>query len=165
MTTRSIRQLVIHPERCTACRMCELACSFEHEGVFDPNRSRIQVHISLENAFYFPMACYHCDDYPCGQVCPTEAIIKDDKENWVNVLDDKCIGCKMCMLACPFGVMGYSAKVGVAQNCDLCKGDPQCVKFCAPVALEFGDVEATKAHKRVAFAEKMRVAATGEVKA
>ena len=105
-----MKQLVIHPERCTACRMCELACSMEHEGVFDPSRSRIQVEIFLEDAFYLPMACYHCDDYPCGQVCPTEAIVKDLSTKWITVIDEKCIGCKMCMQACPFGVMGFATK-------------------------------------------------------
>ena len=68
------QQLVIHPEKCTACRMCELACSFEHEGEFNPQRSRIRVEVFQEDAFYLPMACYHCDDYPCGQVCPTPPI-------------------------------------------------------------------------------------------
>ncbi|RMF86320.1 MAG: 4Fe-4S dicluster domain-containing protein [Nitrospinota bacterium] len=157
-----MKQLVIHPERCTACRMCELACSMEHEGVFDPSRSRIQVEIFLDEAFYLPMACYHCDDYPCGQVCPTEAIVKDRETGWITVIDEKCIGCKMCMQACPFGVMGYATTVGVAQNCDLCEGDPECVKFCAPQALEFLNIEATKVHKRGLFAEKVRQAMTGE---
>src|SRR3972149_2661543 len=156
------KQLVIHPERCTACRMCELACSFEHEGVFNPNRSRIKVEIFAEEAFSPPMACYHCDDYPCGQVCPTEAIIKDPNNRWITVVDNKCIGCKMCMQACPFGVMGFSAEVGVAQNCDLCGGNPQCVKFCSPNALEFLDVEETRHHKRSMFAAKVREAMKGE---
>lgn len=155
-----MQQLVIHPEKCTACRMCELACSFEHEGEFNPQRSRIRVEVFQEDAFYLPMACYHCDDYPCGQVCPTEAIGKLEN-GWVEVTAAKCIGCKMCMLACPFGVMGYSTKLGVAQNCDLCHGEPQCVKFCAPGALEFRDIETTREHRRGAFAERVKAAMLG----
>jgi Fe-S-cluster-containing hydrogenase component 2 len=154
-----IQQLVIHPDKCTACRLCELACSFEHEGVFNPQRSRIRVEIFQEDAFYLPMACYHCDDYPCGQVCPTEAITQDDN-GWVCVNDDKCIGCKMCMLACPFGVMGFSAEIGVAQNCDLCHGAPKCVQFCTHGALEFRDVEAERDHRRGKFAEQVKTAMT-----
>jgi len=60
----------------------------------------------------------------------------------VEVHEDRCIGCKMCLLACPFGVMGFSPSKGVAQNCDLCgDNDPQCVKFCVPQALTYEEVE------------------------
>ena len=53
--------LVIHPERCTACRACELACSMKHRGEFNPSRSRIQVNVFLEDALYIPTACTQCD--------------------------------------------------------------------------------------------------------
>lgn len=56
--------LVIHPERCTACRACELACSMKHRGEFNPSRSRIQVNVFLEDALCIPTACTQCDVGP-----------------------------------------------------------------------------------------------------
>ena len=136
-----MKQIVVHQERCTACRECEMACSFEHEGVFVPALSRIRVHDFYEEQFYLPMTCVHCADAPCATVCPTVAIVRQDSGQ-VQVLADRCIGCKMCLLACPFGVMGFGPTKNVAHNCDLC-GDhePQCVAFCVPQALEYAEVE------------------------
>jgi Fe-S-cluster-containing dehydrogenase component len=56
----------------------------------------------------------------------------------VTVSDEKCVGCKMCVLACPYGCIAVG-DAGVAEKCDLCNGVPQCVKFCARGALSFGD--------------------------
>jgi Fe-S-cluster-containing hydrogenase component 2 len=136
-----MRQIVVHQERCTACRECEMACSFEHEGAFVPALSRIRVNDFYEEQFYLPMTCVHCADAPCAMVCPTVAIVRE-ADGQVRVLGDRCIGCKMCLLACPFGVMGFNPGLNVAQNCDLC-GDhePQCVAFCVPQALEYAEVE------------------------
>jgi anaerobic carbon-monoxide dehydrogenase iron sulfur subunit len=136
-----MKQIVVHQERCTACRECEMACSFEHEGAFVPALSRIRVNDFYEEQFYLPMTCVHCADAPCATVCPTVAIVRQESGQ-VQVLAERCIGCKMCLLACPFGVMGFSPARNVAHNCDLC-GDhePQCVAFCVPQALEYADVD------------------------
>lgn len=135
-----MKQIIVHQEKCTACRECEVACSFEHEGRFVPALSRIKVNDLYEEQFYLPMTCVHCADAPCAMVCPTVAIVRHG-DGRVTVEEERCIGCKMCLLACPFGVMGFQPEKGVAQNCDLCGGDPQCVAFCAPQALEFAEVE------------------------
>jgi len=61
----------------------------------------------------------------------------------------------MCLLACPFGVMGFQPEVGVAQNCDLCRNipeGPQCVRFCVPEALEYTEVETAAAAKQKIYA-------------
>ena len=71
------KTLVSHPERCTACRACELACSMKHYGEFNPSRSRIQVNIFLEEAVYIPTACTQCDQAWCAKICPTNAIVRD----------------------------------------------------------------------------------------
>jgi Fe-S-cluster-containing hydrogenase component 2 len=71
--------------------------------------------------------------------------IQRQADGQIKVIEDRCIGCKMCLLACPFGVMSFSPEKGVAQNCDMCDGDPQCVQFCTPGALEFADVVAASA--------------------
>ena len=98
--------------------MCELACSMKKQGEFNPALSRITAIILIEERFYLPVFCLHCDDYPCGQVCPTGAIKREN--GVVKILESKCIGCKMCILACPFGAMNFDSQAGQAINCDLC---------------------------------------------
>jgi ferredoxin len=69
--------LVIHPERYTTCRACELACSMKHHGEFNLSRSRIQVNIFLEDALYTPTACTQCDQAWCAKICPTNATVRE----------------------------------------------------------------------------------------
>jgi Fe-S-cluster-containing hydrogenase component 2 len=142
-----MKQIVVYQERCTSCRECEMACSFEHGGVFNPSISRIRVQDLYEDQYYLPMMCVHCADAPCATVCPTVAITRESSGQ-VQVDDDRCIGCKMCLLACPFGVMGFSPQTGVAHNCDLCGGDPKCVEFCVPQALAYEEVETSQLAKQ-----------------
>jgi Fe-S-cluster-containing hydrogenase component 2 len=150
-----MKQIIVHQDKCTACRECELACSFSHEGVFAPSLSRIRVNDFYEEQFYLPMTCVHCADMPCGVVCPTVAITRA-ADGQINVNADRCIGCKMCLLACPFGVMGFGPERGVAQNCDLCGGDPECVKFCVPGALEYADVSTAATSKQKIYAATIK---------
>jgi Fe-S-cluster-containing hydrogenase component 2 len=155
-----MNQIVVHQERCTACRECELACSFQHEGVFVPALSRIRVNDLYDEQFYLPLTCVHCADAPCATVCPTVAIVRE-ASGQVQVLAERCIGCKMCLLACPFGVMGFHPARNVAHNCDLCgDAEPQCVAFCVPNALEYAEVE-TQALAQQKFAAAMARKAVG----
>ena len=150
-----MKQIVVHQEKCTACRECELACSLEHTGRFVPALSRIRVNDLYEEHFYLPMTCVHCADAPCAAVCPTVAIQRRP-DGEIRVADERCIGCKMCLLACPFGVMGFEPEKGVAQNCDLCAGDPQCVTFCVPRALEYAEVETDATVRQKIYAATIR---------
>jgi Fe-S-cluster-containing hydrogenase component 2 len=134
-----MKQIVVYQEKCTACRECEMACSVTHEGAFNPALSRIRVQDFYEEQFYLPMTCVHCADAPCATVCPTVAITREPSGQ-ILVHEDRCIGCKMCLLACPFGVMGFDPVQGTAHNCDFCDGDPQCVTFCVPGALGYEEI-------------------------
>jgi Fe-S-cluster-containing hydrogenase component 2 len=69
------------------------------------------------------------------EVCPTHAISRDDEEGLVKIDADFCIGCKLCVYACPFG--GMALLHGVAAKCDYCGGNPTCVEVCPRKALEF----------------------------
>ena len=151
--------LSIIPERCTACRACELACSVKHYGEFNPARSRIKVSIFLEEAVYIPTACTQCSEAWCAKICPTTAILRNDDYMAYYVDDNKCVGCKMCVLACPFGAIELYADHGKAEKCDLClsiDGDPECVKFCTPKALLFTDEDAGPKAKQAAVALRMK---------
>lgn len=154
-----MKMILAYPQKCVACHLCEGACSFRHEGVFQPVNSRIWVHDFVGEAVYVPVACFHCADAPCMVNCPTYAISRDPASGQVTVNEERCIGCKMCLLACPFSVMGFHSGKNVAQNCDLCKGDPQCVKVCTYGALEYAEVEPLTWMVRLDQAERPAAAA------
>ena len=63
-----MKQIVVYQERCTACRECEMACSFHHEDAFVPALSRIRVQDFYDEQFYLPTVCVHCADAPCATV-------------------------------------------------------------------------------------------------
>ena len=138
--TMTAKTLIVDPIKCNGCGDCKTACAEKHTGEKDPARSRIQlINHDIEDGFYLPMTCQQCDDPPCLAVCPHEAIYRDDDLNRVMIDRNRCIGCKMCVSACPFGAMGFDEDRGRAYKCDLCGGDPACVASCDRKALTFGE--------------------------
>jgi len=129
--------LTIDPEKCTGCRNCELVCSVRHYGVSNPSLARIQVVKWEHIGVYVPMSCQQCEEAPCLEVCPKDAIYRDDVLESVAVDHDLCIGCKMCVAACPFGAMRWNSGRSRVFKCDLCDGDPQCVRFCYTKAVDY----------------------------
>ena len=168
--------IAINLDRCVGCHTCALSCKMQNnvpdgmlwnrvltegcerfdsaEGTY-PNLSRT----------YLPLACQHCENPACERVCPTGATYKDDKGR-VEIDYDKCIGCRMCMAACPYNARTFNwndpvratgasygdARVperarGVMEKCTLCKertdeGDePMCVRCCPADARIFGDLD------------------------
>ncbi|HHV37892.1 MAG TPA: 4Fe-4S dicluster domain-containing protein [Tepidimicrobium sp.] len=133
--------IVISPDKCTGCRICELACSFIKNDSFNPKDSAIAVLPYDSVGLQVPMTCLQCDDPHCMTVCTVGAITKDPKTGVVKVDDEKCIGCKMCVSACPFGNMTYSSRHEGVVKCDLCDGEPQCVKLCPSDAIEYKELD------------------------
>jgi len=124
--------IAVNPDKCTGCRICEAICSFQHFERVNPALSRFWVTKNEESGFDFPALCLHCEDPLCVEACPIGAIEK--KENGVAVIDQThCRGCRICMMACPFGVI--STHRGRMIKCDLCEGEPQCVQWCPTGAL------------------------------
>jgi Fe-S-cluster-containing hydrogenase component 2 len=131
------RILVVDHEKCTGCRLCEMVCSVEHAGVNSPSHSRIHIIKWPLEGFELPMLCQQCEEAPCTAVCPKNALSRDATLDRVTLDYDLCIGCKMCVTACPFGGMGIDPVARRVIKCDLCDGDPACVRFCDPEALQF----------------------------
>ena len=129
--------LVVDHEKCTGCRLCEMVCSVRHTGVNNPTRSRIHVIKWPREGFELPMLCQQCEEAPCIAVCPKDALSRDLVLGRVMLNYDLCIGCKMCVIACPFGGMGIDTVIQQVIKCDLCDGDPACVRFCGSGALQF----------------------------
>ncbi len=147
--------IAVNPDKCTGCRLCELVCSLKNTGEFNPTRSRIQV-IGFEDVFSLPVACFQCERPYCLEVCPTGAIVRDEMAGLVKVTKDKCIGCKICAVACPFGNIVFSCTDKVAVKCELCEGEPECVLFCPTGALDFKEADIASIHKKMTLAEKLR---------
>ncbi len=115
--------------RCTGCRRCEIACSLHHEGWIWPEASRIRIFMPFPGLEVIHL-CAQCDDYPCVEACPVEALSVDERTKAVLVDREKCTGCGVCIDACPGQVPFLHPKDGKATICDLCGGDPECVKVC-----------------------------------
>ena len=147
------RTLVIEPEKCTSCRLCELACAQRHAKAFRPSRARIRLAIRVDEALYFPMTCFQCDDAPCIRECPSEALMRDPVTKVVTVVADRCNECALCEAACPYGVI--RCHDGRATKCECCAGDPECVRFCAPGALRYEPAENWPVERRRAYADRL----------
>lgn len=165
--------MVIDLRKCVGCNACSLACRQEHGTPSGILYSRV---LNREVGTYpdtrleaLPMLCMHCDDAPCVKVCPTKATYM--LANGIVVIDaDKCIGCRLCMEACPYGARffndGASAgyfpgqdktayeiavagehPAGKVEKCDLCAERvaagqvPACVQSCTAAARYFGDLD------------------------
>lgn len=150
--------LMIHPDKCTGCENCALACAFAHEKDFRPAATRIHVYTWEREGMSVPMMCQQCADAPCASVCPTGAMHRLTADSTVVWDADKCIRCRMCTQACPFGNAVYDTMSNSILKCDLCDGDPACVRMCPNKALEFvPDTVSTRTRKK-AFAKKFKEA-------
>ncbi|MBW8366818.1 MAG: 4Fe-4S dicluster domain-containing protein [Arenimonas sp.] len=165
--------LVIDLDTCVGCHACAVSCKEWNAGGItgpltdenpygtDPygvwfNRVHsYEVAATAEQAastLHFPRSCLHCETPACVTVCPTGASYKRAEDGIVLVDEDKCIGCKLCSWACPYGAREYSAVEGVMKKCTLCvdriynetipevSRQPACVQACPTRARHFGDL-------------------------
>jgi len=150
--------LQINHEKCTGCRLCELVCAVRHDGISNPIRSRIRVMKWESEGVYIPMACQQCQDAPCLYGCPVGAISRNDQTGTVEVDYDVCIGCRTCVSVCPFGGMSFNGIDNKVIKCDLCDGDPQCVRFCEVQAVEFVESSDVSIDKKREAAQRLYTA-------
>ena len=130
------KTLIITPSRCTACRTCELACSFRHATNGGPGLSRIRAFMFGEGKNQI-VTCFQCDDAACVKVCPVQALVRNEDTGAIEVDRGRCIGCGLCSIACPFGHMAHDRDNDIAVKCDLCGGEPACAAFCPTKTLEY----------------------------
>lgn len=172
--------MVIDTKKCIGCHVCAMACKTENNLPNDVWWNRIFTDNGGEMGFdmvggsypdnlqfgYIPVACQHCENPACVKVCPVGATYKDPETGVVRQDYDKCIGCRMCMAACPYNARSFNweepvrdvdfnygdAEVpvrprGVAEKCTLCRErtdrgeEPMCVVCCPTHARIFGDLD------------------------
>lgn len=140
--------LVFDSSLCIGCNTCELACSSFKSGKIQPSLSRIRIPrdpFSPETTNFFPMICYQCQDPKCASACIPGAITADPKTGARVVDESKCIGCGLCVTACAqyYGTprINMDATTKKAFKCDLCGGDPQCIKWCPNGAIKYATLD------------------------
>lgn len=150
--------LYVNHDKCTGCRLCELVCAVSHDGISNPARSRIRVMKWEAEGLYVPMTCQQCQDAPCLNVCPVKAISQEADTGRVLVDYNVCIGCRACVSVCPFGAMSFNTTDRRVLKCDLCDGDPQCVRFCEVKAVDFIEANNVSLIKQRKAAERLSAA-------
>ena len=131
-------KLQVNPIKCTGCRSCMLVCSFRHTDECNYHDSRIKIASEEARGRHTPVLCQFCEDPPCVSACPVEALSKQSQTGAIAVDPELCTGCEVCVSACPFNAMFFDQKEQRPFTCDLCQGNPECVKVCQlPEALVY----------------------------
>ncbi|BCR03160.1 iron-sulfur protein [Desulfuromonas versatilis] len=165
------------PETCLGCHSCELSCAVAHGAgdlqgaVAGGQLLRPRNKVVLTGGICMPMQCRQCEDAPCAFACPTGAVVQEDGQ--VRIREKNCVGCKLCVMVCPFGAVSVAAEDkpdgrfrtnrGVAKKCDLCadwrarsgRTSPACVEACPTRSLRLVDMEAYRRALREARAAEL----------
>lgn len=139
---------------CVGCRTCQVACKDKNElpvGALYRSVSTYETGVfPTAMGYHLSIACNHCENPACVRVCPTEAMYVDEADGTVQHNDESCIGCKSCIMACPYDAPSYRESMGIVGKCNACKElreageENACVASCPMRALEFGDIEELK---------------------
>lgn len=163
--------MLINTKRCVGCFACRLACQMKNE--LEPEETFIKYDM-LERGTYpsvhaevVPSQCMHCEDAPCQKVCPTHATYTTG-DGVVLVDPERCIGCKYCMAACPYGSRIQIEATGIIEKCRFCYhdgqvGSPACVGTCVTGARVFGDLDDPESEISKAIAKTNALPIAGDL--
>jgi anaerobic dimethyl sulfoxide reductase subunit B (iron-sulfur subunit) len=137
--------------KCINCKTCEVACKDANDSPLAVRIRRVRTFEGGEfpriYAYSISMSCNHCQDPVCARACPTRAYVKREEDGVVVHDPERCIGCRYCIWACPYGAPQYDAATGVVHKCNMCIGrvekgeDPACVTSCPMRVIEVGSLE------------------------
>lgn len=137
-------KIIPKEEYCIGCQLCEVYCSLAHsrsknilkyKNEYPAPKNRVTVEINGDVSF--ALSCRHCENAPCVEACISGAMQKDPKTGIVTNKHDKCVGCWMCIMSCPFGAIRKGDDQKVSLKCDFCPDleGPACVANCPQEAL------------------------------
>jgi carbon-monoxide dehydrogenase iron sulfur subunit len=155
--------LNVEHERCTGCQSCTIACATKRERICNPLLGRIQIATLRSEGIHIPVVCRQCEDAPCQRVCPVDALPRDPATQVISIDYNRCIGCRYCVQACPFGAVFMNVATRKVMKCDQCDGDPMCVKVCHNQAIKYVPVTLAQHAKRMAGAAKIQELASTTV--
>lgn len=122
--------LVVKSDICTGCMNCQVVCALKRSGLHDPEAAAIRVNLHLFSGNHNHTYCRQCEFPRCKEVCPVDAIYKNQTSGGWQVNKNICVGCGECIKACNFGAMFKSRQSVIPFKCDLCQGTPACVEAC-----------------------------------
>jgi Fe-S-cluster-containing dehydrogenase component/formate-dependent nitrite reductase membrane component NrfD len=136
--------------KCIGCHACTIACKAEHDIPVGVNRCWVktveQGTFPDTRRLFFPVLCNQCDEAPCAKICPTNALFKR-RDGIVDLHGDSCIGCRACMVACPYDQLFIDPNTHTAEKCNFCANRvenellPACVSVCPTECRIFGDLD------------------------
>lgn len=131
-------RLIVDAEACLGCKTCSLVCSITHKEEFNPSLALLRVAKNPLAASYIPEVCKQCAVPACFFACPIKDAIVVDKVTGARVIvKDRCISCRRCYDACLLGMITFNPARNTFEKCDLCEGNPACVKYCPTKALKY----------------------------
>jgi len=149
-----MKKIYCNIKKCLGCGSCEIACCVEHSKSKDLNIAIYENPLPIKRRkveFVKPeiaisTGCYHCEDAFCIDSCISGAMYKDKKTKQTKHNKDKCIGCWMCVMSCPYGAITRQKKEKLVVKCDLCpdRDIPSCVEVCPTGALFLGTIDEFK---------------------
>lgn len=144
-----MKMITIDQSKCVGCRNCEMACAYSRtKETCESKESNIKITHYIDDRIIIPMTCLHCEEAWCMSVCPANAISRDEKTNAVVIDKNRCAGCKMCILSCPYGNIHFDSEELVSRKCTLCGGNPKCVGHCISGALKYEEIDDAVISKR-----------------
>ena len=152
-----MKEIFVNMEKCLGCKSCELACAVEHSrtrhlftALSERPLPRKRVFVEQGEGKKVPLQCRHCREAPCVDACISGALRWDSQLNLVVHNRERCVGCWMCIMVCPFGVIGREKESRVAIKCDRCpeRDEPACVEACPTGTLLFAALEEVEKLKR-----------------
>jgi anaerobic dimethyl sulfoxide reductase subunit B (iron-sulfur subunit) len=144
---------------CSGCKTCQVACKDKNDldlglrwrrvyevsgGKWIPGQDGSWT--PQLSTYNLSIACNHCETPSCAKACPTKALYKEEENGIVLIDPKKCVGCRYCEWACPYGALQYNNDLGIMSKCDFCKdylevgNKPSCVSSCPLRAIDFGEL-------------------------
>ena len=148
------RVIAIDVKKCLGCHSCEVACALAHsaaktlgEAIQEQPLAQPRILLVAVGEASVPVQCRHCEDAPCVEICPKEALQQPDPEGPVIFDPELCTACQLCIIACPFGVISLSFDGKSIIRCDQCAErveqgmQPACVDACPTGAIQFVSID------------------------
>jgi carbon-monoxide dehydrogenase iron sulfur subunit len=139
-----MKKLYYDVKKCLGCKSCEIACAVAHSQSKELFKALKEEVLSLPRKKVYksgdknyPNSCRHCKEHPCVDACMAAALVYDKASEMVLHDEERCVGCWMCVMVCPYGSIRPNLASKIPIRCDKCKDEdePACVSACPTGAI------------------------------